>query len=303
MRKARCTARPCALTLLAGLWLLAMAPAWPAHAQANDSALSLPAQTSAHPDSTYATGKAGADLQPAHTPGAATAAPAHGILARIRSSYLGRMYIKGGVLMHPLLLCALFGIVLIVGRLWTLWRARINTRHLMMDVIRALRQEGPRAALRVCESEQGPIANMLHAGLLRADRGPEAVEKAIHTAGSIEMAFLERGLLALATISNIAPLLGFLGTVTGMINVFAAISAANEVSARIVAKGIEQALITTAAGLIIAVPISACYAYFVLAIDRFVLEMESASSELVDELMDIDYRKSTGQPVAPFVKP
>jgi biopolymer transport protein ExbB len=88
-----------------------------------------------------------------------------------------------------------------------------------------------------------------------------------------------------------------------MIKVFGAISAANEVSAAIVARGIEQALITTAAGLIIAVPLSAFYAYFVLSIDRFVLEMESASSELVDELVDIDYRKATGAPAAPFVKP
>jgi biopolymer transport protein ExbB len=224
-------------------------------------------------------------------------------LSGIHDSQLGQMYAKGGVLMHPLLVCALAGAALIADRLWTLWRARINTRHLMIDVVRALRQEGPRAALRVCEGEQGAIANMLHAGLLRAERGPEAVEKAIHTAGSIEMAFLERGLLALATLSNIAPLLGFLGTVTGMINVFGAISAANEVSAAIVARGIEQALITTAAGLIIAVPLSAFYAYFVLSIDRFVLEMESASSELVDELVDIDYRKSTGQPAAPFAKP
>jgi biopolymer transport protein ExbB len=225
------------------------------------------------------------------------------LLGRIHDSQLVQMYLKGGVLMHPLLLCALLAIVLIVERLWTLWRARINTRHLMLHVVRALRQEGPRAALRVCESERGPIANMLHAGLLRADRGPEAVEKAIHTAGLIEMAFLERGLLALATVSNMVPLLGFLGAVTGMIKAFAAISDAGRVSAGIVAAGVEQALVATATGLIIAVPVSAFYAYFVLSIDRFVLEMESASSELVDELVDIDYRKSTGLPAAPFVKP
>ena len=130
------------------------------------------------------------------------------LLGRIHDSHLAQMDIQGGAIMHPLLLCALLGIILIVERMWTLWRARINTRQLMIHVVRALRQEGPRAALRVCESEQGPIANMLHAGLLRAERGPDAVEKAIHTAGLIEMAFLERGLLALATISNIAPLLG-----------------------------------------------------------------------------------------------
>ncbi len=220
----------------------------------------------------------------------------------MNASHLGQMYARGGVWMHPLLLCALLGLVLIVERLWTLWRARIDTRNLMMEVMRALRQEGPRAAMRVCESARGPIANMLHAGLMRAHHGPEAVEKAIHTAGSIEMAFLERGLLALATLSNLAPLLGFLGTITGMIKALSAIEAANQVSAAIVAKGIQEALVCTAAGLVVAVPLSAFYAYFVLAIDRFVLEMEGSSSELVDELMDIEYRKTTGQPSTPIIK-
>jgi biopolymer transport protein ExbB len=225
-----------------------------------------------------------------------------GFFGRISHSYIGQMYIKGGICMHPLLLCAILGLVLIIERMWTLWRARIDTRNLMIDVVRALRQEGPSAALRVCEGTRGPIANMLHSGLLRSHRGPDAVEKAIHTAGSIEMAFLERGLLALATISNVAPLLGFLGTVTGMIKAFGAIAAAEQVSAKIVASGIEEALITTAVGLMIAVPVSAFYAYFVLAIDRFVLEMEEASAELVDELLDIEHRKVTGQ-TAPFVQP
>lgn len=218
-----------------------------------------------------------------------------GFFARIRGSYVGQMYARGGVVMHPLLLCAILAIILIVERMWTLSRARVDSRNLMVDVIRALRQEGPAAALRACEGTRGPIAAILHSGLLRAHRGPEAVEKAIHTAGAIEMAFLERGLLALATISNIAPLLGFLGTVTGMISAFAAIAAAEQVSAKLVAKGIEEALITTATGLIIAVPVSAFYAYFVLAIDRFVLEMEEASAELVDELLDIEFRKTGGQ--------
>ena len=229
--------------------------------------------------------------------------PRRGFFARISQSYIGQMYIKGGICMHPLLLCAILGLVLIIERMWTLWRARIDTRNLMLDVVRALRQEGPHAAMRVCEGMRGPIANMLHSGLLRAHRGPDAVEKAIHTAGSIEMAFLERGLLALATISNVAPLLGFLGTVTGMIKAFGAIAAAEQVSAKIVASGIEEALITTAAGLMIAVPVSAFYAYFVLAIDRFVLEMEEASAELVDELLDIEHRKSTGQSPSPLVQP
>ncbi len=207
---------------------------------------------------------------------------------RIRNSALGQLYIKGGVCMHPLLLCAIIGLVLIVERLWTLSRARTNTRKLMLEVTEALRTEGPDAALQMCQRSRGPIAAIMHAGLLRAERGPEAVEKAINSAGAIEMAHLERGLLALASVSNVAPLLGFLGTVIGMIAAFAAIAAAEQVSAKLVAKGIEEALITTAAGLMIAVPVSAFYSYFVLQIDRFVLEMEEASADLVDELIDLD---------------
>lgn len=213
---------------------------------------------------------------------------------RIRNSALGQLYIKGGICMHPLLLCAVLGLVLIIERLWTLSRARINTRKLMVEVTQALRTEGPEAALQLCQRTRGPIAAILHAGLLRANRGPEAVEKAITSAGAIEMAHLERGLLALASVSNVAPLLGFLGTVTGMIAAFAAIAAAEQVSAKLVAKGIEEALITTAAGLMIAVPVSAFYSYFVLQIDRFVLEMEEASADLVDELLDLEHPKGPG---------
>jgi biopolymer transport protein ExbB len=210
---------------------------------------------------------------------------------RVKNSGLGQLYIKGGIFMHPLLLCSVVGLVLSLERLWTLSRARSNTKKLMMDVIKAIRNEGTEAALAVCQNTRGPIAAVLHSGLLRAHRGAEAVEKAIGTSGAIEMAFLERGLTILASVSNVAPLLGFLGTVSGMISAFAAIAAAEQVSAKLVAKGIEEALITTAAGLVIAVPISIFYSYFVVQIDRFVIEMEEASSELVDELLDIEHKQ------------
>jgi biopolymer transport protein ExbB len=301
MREACCPARRGAKLCGILVWLVVTAVwiAGPARAQRAPN-LSVLVTTAAPADSeSTSTAARSAAASPDDNPEGAP----HGFLGSIRASYLGQMYIKGGICMHPLLLCALLGLVLIIERLWTLWRARINTRNLMIEVVHALRQEGPGAALRACEGTRGPIANILHSGLLRVHRGPDAVEKAIHTAGSIEMAFLERGLLALATISNVAPLLGFLGTVTGMIKAFSAIAAAEQVSAKIVAKGIEEALITTAAGLMIAVPVSAFYAYFVLAIDRFVLEMESASTELVDELLDIEYRKSGGQAPAPVARP
>lgn len=220
--------------------------------------------------------------------------PDRSFFGRLRNNAVGQLYAKGGICMHPLLLCAVIGLVLIIERMWTLSRARVNTRKLMVEVTQTLRTEGPEAALELCQRTRGPIAAILHAGLLRSHRGSEAVEKAITSAGAIEMAHLERGLLALASVSNVAPLLGFLGTVIGMIAAFAAIAAAEQVSAKLVAKGIEEALITTAAGLMIAVPVSAFYSYFVLQIDRFVLEMEEASAELVDEMMDLEHGKGPG---------
>jgi biopolymer transport protein ExbB len=214
-----------------------------------------------------------------------------GFVNRVKRSGIGQNYIKGGFFMHFLLTCSLIALVFIIERAWTLSRARVNVKALMMKVVRALREEGPQAALEVCQRTRGPIAAILHSGLLRAARGPSAVEKAIETSGAIEMSFLERGLVALATIANVAPLLGFLGTVSGMISAFAAIAAAEQVSAKLVAKGIQEALITTATGLIIAVPVTIAHSVFVSQIDRFIIEMEEASAELVDELLEIEHQR------------
>ena len=109
----------------------------------------------------------------------------------------------------------------------------------------ALKQGGPEAAAEVCSNTQGPVASVLHAGLLRIDRGLDHVEKAITESGAVEMAFLERGMVWLSTVANIAPLLGFLGTVSGMISAFESIAAAGDVEPSIVASGISEALITT----------------------------------------------------------
>ncbi len=211
-----------------------------------------------------------------------------GFINRLKRSGIGQNYIKGGNFMHPLLLASIIALVFIIERFWTLSRARINVKNLMQKIIRNLREEGIQSALEVCQRTRGPIAAILHSGLLRADKGPDAVEKAIETAGTIEMSFLERGLVALATISNVAPLLGFLGTVSGMISAFAAIAAAEQVSAKLVAKGIQEALITTATGLIIAVPVTIMHNFFVSQIDRFIIEMEEASATVVNELIEME---------------
>ncbi|MCP4545881.1 MAG: MotA/TolQ/ExbB proton channel family protein [bacterium] len=189
--------------------------------------------------------------------------------------------------MWPLLATAIIGMIFILERLWTLSRARVNTRKLMFNIQKSLRSEGVDSAIRTCERTRGPIAAILHAGLLRTARGPVAVEKAIETAGAIEMAFLEKGLAAIAAVVNVGPMLGFLGTVSGMINAFKAIAASENVSAKLVATGISEALITTATGLVIAIPTSLCHSYFVGLVDRFVVEMEETSAELINELTEL----------------
>lgn len=209
------------------------------------------------------------------------------VLYNLKNSGLGQKYVQGGNFMHALLIASLVAFVFIIERFVTLARARVNVRRLMSDVLATMRSEGISGATKVCERTRGPIAAVLHSGLMRASRGPDAVKEAIETAGSIETSFLERGLVAIATVAQVAPLLGFLGTVSGMISAFAAIAAAEQVSAKVVASGIEEALITTATGLMIAIPASIGHSYFVSQIERFVLEMEEASAELVNELIEM----------------
>ncbi len=196
----------------------------------------------------------------------------------------GELFVKGGVFMWWLLTVALVGFIFIIERMWTLSRARVNTRRLIGTIITTLRNDGVQAASEECQKVRGPIAAILYAGLQKADKGRDQVEKAISTAGTIEMSFLERGLIWVSSVTTIAPLMGFLGTVSGMINAFEAIAASEQVNAKLVASGISEALITTATGLIIAIPATIGYNYFVSTIDRFVIEMEETSAELIEEL-------------------
>ena len=197
--------------------------------------------------------------------------------------------------MWPLLGTSIIGLAVIIERFVTLGRARTDVRKLMKRVLDALHSKGVDAAAAECERTRGPIAAILHAGLKRADRGTEAVETAIETAGTIETSFLERGLIWLSTLATIAPLLGFLGTVSGMIRAFNAIAEAEQVNAKLVASGISEALITTAAGLVIAIPLSAFHNFFVSQIDRFIIEMEESTADLVDTLTMLGTTKANSQ--------
>ncbi len=197
---------------------------------------------------------------------------------------LGKKFVQGGDFMFGILFVAIVGLVFGIERLWTLYRARVNTRRLIGTIITTMRNDGIQAAAEECQKVRGPIAAILYSGLQKADKGRDAVEKAIATAGTIEMSFLERGLIWISSVTTIAPLLGFLGTVSGMISAFDAIAQSDQVNAKVVATGISEALITTASGLIVAIPATILYNYFVSSIDRFVIEMEETSAELIEEL-------------------
>lgn len=198
---------------------------------------------------------------------------------------------EGGLFMWPILFCFILGLAFAFTKLWTLNRASINTRKFLVEVKSALDEGGVKAAEEVCAKTRGPIASVFQAGLLRADEGIDAAEKAIVAYGQIEMSFLERGLIVISTCISLAPMLGFTGTVQGMVDAFDAIKAANDISPSVVAGGIAVALLTTLFGLVVAMILQTFYNYFVSKIDRIVIDMEESSVELIDSLVLIQRGK------------
>lgn len=199
------------------------------------------------------------------------------------------LFNKGGPFMWPLLVCLVIGMAFVFERFWSLTRASINAKKFFIKVQQSLEESGVVGAIEVCANTRGPVASIFHAALLKAEHGLERMEKAIEDGGSIEMAFLEKGMIWLSTIISIAPLLGFLGTVSGMIRAFSAIARRGDVEPSIVAGGISEALITTAAGLAVAILIQAFYNFFASRIDKIVIDMEESSIALVDVLVDMGY--------------
>jgi biopolymer transport protein ExbB len=190
--------------------------------------------------------------------------------------------------MWPILVFLIFGIAIGLAKVWTLWRAGINTRRFIDKIRTALKEGGTEGALEICENTRGPVASIFHAGLIRAKEGIDYVEKSITNAGSIEMAFLERWMVWLGFIIVIAPMLGFTGTVWGMIVAFDAIRTANDISPAVVAGGISQALLTTLFGLIVAMIVQLFYNWSTARIDKLIIDMEEASVHLVDTLVEME---------------
>lgn len=205
---------------------------------------------------------------------------------RIVGSGLVDLFIQGGWVMWPMLILVIWALATSIWKIISLRYAKISIHDFLGKVVPLIEEKEYGEALDLCANTRGPVANVLHAGLLKADQGIESVEKAIENAGILEMSFLEKGLIALATTINVAPMLGFLGTVIGMIQAFAAIAAAGEVEPTIVASGIQVALITTASGLTVAIPIQLFNNFFVSIIDGIVIDMQTGSDKVVETLIE-----------------
>lgn len=197
---------------------------------------------------------------------------------------------KGGPVMWPLLLLSVLGIAVAVWRWMALRAATRNVVPFLRELRERLIAGEVDAAVEVCERHPSPVASIVKAGLLRSGRSKEDVERSLQEASSRELAALERGLPILATIAMIAPLLGFLGTVTGMINSFDALARVGLNNPAAVASGISEALITTAAGLIIAIPVQMAYNYFVSRVNDLVRDMEAAANIVLDAVADLGER-------------
>jgi biopolymer transport protein ExbB len=202
-----------------------------------------------------------------------------------------KLFLDGGEFMWPILALLIVGLAFVIERFWTLTRASVNTRKFLSRIRVALEEGGVKAATEECEKTPGPVASIFHAGLSRANKGIAYVEKAITTAGSLEMAFFERGMVVLSMVIVFAPMLGFTGMVWGMVGAFDAIKKANDISPAIVAGGISQALLTTLFGLVVAMLIQVFNNYFTSKIDKLIIDMEESSVELIDALADLQDKK------------
>lgn len=187
--------------------------------------------------------------------------------------------------MTPVLICLILGLAVALERIITLNLSTTNTKKLLARVEEALDQGGIEAAKDVTKSTKGPVASIFTQGLMRYSEGIEMVEKSIIAYGSVEMGRLEKGLVWISLFISLAPMLGFMGTVIGMIGAFDSIEAAGDISPSLVAGGIKIALLTTVAGLIVAIILQLFYNYCVSKIDSLVNDMEDASITLVDILV------------------
>ena len=199
---------------------------------------------------------------------------------------LKQKYIEGDPLwMTPVLICMIIGIALSIERIIYLNLSTINTEKFLSDVEKALQNGGVEKAKELCRNTRGPIASIFYQGLDRSEEGIDMVEKSVVAYGGVQMGLMEKGLSWLQLFIALSPMLGFLGTVIGMIQAFDKIVKDGQVSPTTVADGIKVALLTTVFGLISAMFLQVFYNYITAKIDDLVNEMENASISLIDVLL------------------
>ena len=193
---------------------------------------------------------------------------------------------EGGWMMWPILGLLVLGIIIVIVKLWLLFRAKIDTKRFVDTVNSTVDSKGVDAAVEICEKTRGPVSAVVHSGLTRVDKGISILERGMENEAAVQMGVLEKGLIWLATVVAVAPMLGFLGTVIGMIQAFQRIKEMNDIVPSEVAGGISVALITTAFGLMVAVPMQICYNWFVSIIDGIVVDMEDGANAVIEKLLE-----------------
>jgi biopolymer transport protein ExbB len=197
------------------------------------------------------------------------------------------IFLKGGFIMWLILLCSIIGLAVSIDRFIMLRKAKINVPAFMVRIRGFIKKKDISGAISYCMQEKSPVANIVRKGLKKYKYGHDRVKDAIENAGSQEVGKLEKGLSVLASVAGIAPLLGFLGTVTGMIQAFMTIQdLAGAANPSDLAGGIWEALITTAFGLIIGIPAFALYNYFLSSVKKLVGEMETVANDVIDVIQD-----------------
>jgi biopolymer transport protein ExbB len=198
-------------------------------------------------------------------------------------------FIQGGIFMWPILLFSLIALAVIIERFIVFNRAKVNVNEFLTKVRKALLvNRNVKEAIKVCEQYRGPVASVTKAGLLRYGHDRQDIEKTIENAALYELDRLERRLSILATTANVEPMLGFLGTVSGMIKSFGTLATQGLSNPGAVAAGISEALITTAAGLIIAIPAQIAFNYFTTKVTRYVRDIETASNMLLETFIEME---------------
>ena len=201
-------------------------------------------------------------------------------------------FIEGGAgFMAATLLCLVFGLALCIERIIYLSLSKTNTKVLLAKVEKALNEGGIEAALDVCRNTRGPVASIFYQGLSRYNEGVDVVEKTVASYGGVQLGLLEKNLSWISLFISIAPSLGFLGTIIGMIAAFDKIQQVGDISATVVAGGIKVALLTTLLGLIIAIVLQLFYNYILSLIEGLVNEMEDSSISLLDLVVEYDKKQ------------